>query len=176
MPSRRFGHVVILGRLSLPLVSDTDTVPKQREGDLVYVKRDGDIPEGVYRRTGAGQWKRGVVGPRHNISIIQRDVPAGDIDILSEFELPNSNTVLAIWEAQALNLEGNESGLFLEAQNITDDATLYQLNVEETGSVVDQGNPLASGGEGGDVFRLRLRNSSGQTKSVTGFMNWSLVG
>lgn len=165
-------RVKINDKLTVPVVESVNDVPETEEGTWVYVTGEGSRPEGFWRYTSAGFWEAGGTRPRHNSTITQRTLVNGETFVIHQFNLP-ADAQIVIWEVLLRNTQGNNNGLRLEVRDTTAGVTIYEYDASTQAPEIDFGNPLASGGAAGNEIRIRGRNSSGQNKEASGFLNWS---
>lgn len=165
-------RIKINDKLTVPVVDGVNEIPEPEPGTWVYVTGQGSRPEGFWRYTSAGFWEGGGTRPRHNSTITQRTLVNGETFVIHQFELP-ADAEIVIWEALLRNTQGNNNGLRLEVQDTTAGETIYEYDAATQAPVIDFGAPLASGGDAGNQIRIRGRNSSGQNKEASGFLNWS---
>lgn len=165
-------------RRDYPLVANfdvydsLDAVSGAKPGQIVYISGEGIRPEGYWRRTKYGEWRAAGINPRKTSSITQRTVPNGGTFIILQFNMPASSDIV-IWESILRNTQGNNNGLFLEIQDTDAGETIYQYDASEQAPNIEIGNPVAQGGTPGNQIRIRGRNSSAQSKEVSGYLNWS---
>lgn len=153
-------------------------------GAVVYITGKGDLPEGLWRRDSDTEWHFGVHTPQTQTDMDQVTISAGGTQIMTQFTLPTEitrydgqtvsvNSEMVIWQAHIGRITGSPSGLRIEIED-TDAGNQFFTRDAADGTEVEIGFPLAQGGEAGNRVRIRARNTSGQQKSIVGFIIYSL--
>lgn len=154
----------------LPVYDDIRNVEAPKEGERIHVTGDGpQDPMGVWFFDG----ERWFSGDRSRIGAHQRTVAAGELFILQEFGLP-ADTEIAVWEIQVTAVVGADDGLVFDVRNETTGTTIVDYLGDNEQGIVRQGSPLGVGGSGGDFIQVRVRNTSGVQKDITGFAMLSI--
>jgi len=160
-------------KLTVPVVNDADAdVPNPEIGTWVYLTGEGTRPEGMWRYTSDG-WKSGAQTNRINFGRGTEGLGNNSNRRIANFTVPAGSTLL-VWAAQVSESSGATAGALLQLQNVSDGGTvIYELDAGD-GIDIQSGNPLLDEDGGGDEYRVRLRNETGGSTGLTGFMSISV--
>lgn len=159
-------------RSGFAVYDDVRNVKYPHEGMRVHLTGEVQQPAGVWWYDGE-KW---FSGDRTRISR-RMEMGGNSQAVVEGFRLP-SEMELDVWQAQCMNVDrnagGDDSGLFIDVYSPERGEVLYEYSAFEQDGVIALGNPLATVGQDSDLLQIRLRNETGGSVTVTGFLLTSL--
>ena len=156
----------------MPVADDISELPDSERGDVAYLTGAGSKPEGIWRYNGVN-WVSGAQTNRLSLGRGVEGLSNNSNRRISNIEIPDDEQFI-VWSAQISESSGATNGALLQVQDVPSGDVIFELDAGVDGITVQVGEPLFEFDGTGDEIRVRLRNETGGSTGLTGFINFSV--